>query len=167
MPTIDSPRITPYLWFDNRAEEAAAFYTSLFPNSRIVRTTRYSEPVAEAAGQEAGSVMVVEFELDGMRFVGLNGGPVFQFTEAISFLIGCESQEEVDRYWTALADGGSEQQCGWLKDRFGISWQVVPTELFNMMESGQPERVGRISRALFQMKKIDLPALKRAYNGES
>jgi len=167
MSTIRSQLITPYLWFDNRAEEAANFYTSLFPNSGIVRLTRYSKEVAEAAGQEAGSVMVVEFELDGMRFVGLNGGPVFQFTEAISFLIGCESQEEVDRYWSALAGGGSEQQCGWLKDRFGVSWQVVPTKLFRMMESGQPERVGRVSQALFQMKKIDLPALERAFQGDS
>jgi predicted 3-demethylubiquinone-9 3-methyltransferase (glyoxalase superfamily) len=111
--------------------------------------------------------MVVEFELDGMRFVGLNGGPVFQFTEAVSFLIGCESQEEVDRYWSALADDGIEQQCGWLKDRFGVSWQVVPTKLLTMMESGQPERVGRISQALFQMKKIDLPTLERAFQGDS
>jgi len=167
MSTIRSQLITPYLWFDNRAEEAANFYTSLFPNSGIVRLTRYSEEVAEAAGQEAGTVMVVEFELDGMRFVGLNGGPVFQFTEAVSFLIGCESQEEVDRYWSALADDGIEQQCGWLKDRFGVSWQVVPTKLFRMMESGQPERVGRISQALFQMKKIDLPTLERAFQGDS
>jgi predicted 3-demethylubiquinone-9 3-methyltransferase (glyoxalase superfamily) len=158
-----SQRITPFLWFDDQAEEAARFYTSVFPNSGIVATILYTEEGAQAAGREPGSPMTVVFRLDGVEFVALNGGPVFRFTEAVSFVVNCESQAEIDHYWARLAAGGDEkaQQCGWLKDRFGLSWQIVPANLGEFL-GGDPERARRAMAALLQMKKIDLEALSRA-----
>lgn len=157
--------IHPCLWFDGRAEEAARFYVSVFPDSKIGRVSRWDEAAAEVAGQEAGSVMMVEFELSGQRFQCLNGGPQFQFTEAVSFVIECADQEEVDRYWNALTDGGEESQCGWLKDRFGVSWQIVPVELDEMLSSPDGAAARRAMKSLLTMKKIDLPTLRRAFDG--
>jgi predicted 3-demethylubiquinone-9 3-methyltransferase (glyoxalase superfamily) len=159
--------ITPCLWFDNQAEEAAAFYTAIFRSSRIVRVTRYGKEGFEIHGRPEGSVMTVEFELDGQAFTALNGGPVFRFNEAVSFQVICESQEEVDYYWDRLAAGGdaAAQQCGWLKDRFGLSWQVFPRELTELVGDPGSEKSQRAMRAMLQMKKIDLAALRRAYEG--
>ena len=160
-------RIAPCLWFDNRAEEAATFYTGIFKNARIIRTSRYGKEGYEIHHMPEGSVMTVEFELDGHRFTALNGGPVFTFNEAISFEIHCETQEEVDHYWDTLTAGGDEkaQQCGWLKDRFGVSWQVVPTILTDLLEDPDREKAGRAMKAMLQMKKFDIAALKRAAAG--
>ncbi len=152
-------RITPNLWFDTEAEEAAGFYTSVFRNSRIVGVTHYTE----AGPREAGMVMTVEFELDGQRFVGINGGPQFKFDEAVSFQINCESQNEVDYYWEKLIEGGGEEgPCGWLKDRFGLSWQVTPNGMSEMLNDADPERARRAMEAMLQMKKLDIEELRRA-----
>ena len=153
--------ITPNLWFDTQAEEAAAFYLSVFPNSRILTVTHYTE----AGPREAGMVLTVEFELNGQRFVGINGGPNFTFDEAISFEIDCETQEELDYYWEALTDGGEESQCGWLKDRFGVSWQVVPTGMAELFADPDPERARRAMEAMLKMRKLDLAALQAAADG--
>ena len=160
-------RITPFLWFDNQAEEAASFYTSIFPESRIVTLTSYSTEAAEAAGRAEGSAMTVVFRLDGQEFVALNGGPIFKFSEAMSFVVNCASQDEVDHYWERLSAGGDEraQQCGWLKDRFGVSWQVVPTVLGELLSSPDPEKARRAMRALLQMKKIVVADLEGAAGG--
>jgi predicted 3-demethylubiquinone-9 3-methyltransferase (glyoxalase superfamily) len=156
------PKITPFLWFDDQAEEAANLYVSLFPNSRITKVTRYSEG---GAGR-AGTVMTVEFELDGRPMVGLNGGPHFTFTEAISFTIDCADQAEVDHYWSGLlAEGGKESQCGWLKDRFGLSWQVVPRALPRLMEDPDPAKAKRVTQAMLQMVKLDVAELEAAARG--
>lgn len=162
-----TPRITPCLWFDDQAEEAARFYTSIFPNSRILDVSRYGEAGYEIHRRPAGSVMTVVFELDGHRFTGLNGGPVFTFNEAVSFEINCKDQEEIDYYWTRLGEGGdpSAQQCGWLKDRFGLSWQVVPVQLGELMTRGTAEQTNRVTDAFLRMKKIDIAELERAYSG--
>jgi predicted 3-demethylubiquinone-9 3-methyltransferase (glyoxalase superfamily) len=152
------PKIHPFLWFDTEAEEAARFYTSIFENSRIVDIVRYGE----AGPRPAGTVMTVAFELDGQRFVALNGGPEFKFTEAISFEIDCHSQEEVDEYWSRLSDGGEEGPCGWLKDRFGLSWQVVPTRLPELLSDPDPEVSQRVMGAMMQMKKIEIAKLEEA-----
>jgi len=154
-------RITPFLWFDDRAEEAAKFYVSIFPNSKIRTTARYDEATAKAAGRSAGSVMTVDFELDGQGFVALNGGPHFKFTEAVSFVVNCETQAEIDQFWDALTAGGQEVQCGWLKDRFGLSWQVVPTVL-NELLKGSPDKANRAMAALMKMKKISIAGLTSA-----
>jgi predicted 3-demethylubiquinone-9 3-methyltransferase (glyoxalase superfamily) len=154
-------KIIPSLWFDTESEEAAAFYVSVFPNSRVVGVTRYPEGAPRAAGM----VMTVELELDGQRFIGINGGPEFTFSEAISFQIECADQEEVDRYWSVLSDGGSEGPCGWLKDRFGVSWQVVPTGMDDMLGGGDPERAQRAMAAMLKMGKIDVAELHRAADG--
>ena len=154
-------RITPNLWFDTQAEEAAEFYCSIFPNSRIVDVARYTE----AGPGEPGSVMTVEFELDGQRFVGINGGPQFKFDEAVSFQITCEDQDELDYYWERLTDGGSESQCGWLKDRFGLSWQVVPSGMEEIFSDPDPERAQRAMQAMLGMRKIDIAALRSAADG--
>ena len=160
------PRLTPCLWFDDKAEEAAEFYLSVFKNSKILNVGRYTDEGKEVHGHKAGDAMIVEFELDGQRFTGLNGGPQFQFDEAISFMIDCKTQEDVDYYWEKLtADGGSESMCGWLKDKFGVSWQVVPSKVAELMNSSEPERAGRVMNALMQMKKIDIAALEKAYAG--
>ena len=154
-------RIVPNLWFDTEAEEAAAFYTSLFDNSRIVNVSRYPE----GSPGPTGSVMTVEFELDGERFVGINGGPQFAFTEAVSFQITCEDQDEVDFYWRKLTEGGEEGQCGWLKDRYGLSWQVVPTGMDEIFSDPDPERAQRAMQAMLSMRKLDVEALRRAADG--
>lgn len=158
-------RIVPCLWFDAQADEAAEFYTSIFPNSRIVKRSHYSEVGQEFHGKPAGSVMTVEFELDGCRFTGLNGGPMFQFSEAISLQILCEDQAEVDHYWARLTEGGAEQPCGWLKDRFGVSWQVVPRLFEEIMDSPNQEGIQRAMAAMFTMQKLDVAALKSAFEG--
>src|SRR5213594_2677298 len=165
MPSIRA--ITPCLWFDDQAEQAARFYTGIFRNSRIVSTSRYGKEGYEVHGRPAGTVMTVEFELDGRPFTALNGGPVFKFNEAISFQINCETQEEVDHYWNSLSEGGDEraQQCGWLKDKFGLSWQVVPTVLSGLLKDPDPAKAGRATQAMLQMKKFDIERLKRAHAG--
>jgi len=154
-------KITPYLWFEDQAEEAARFYTSIFKNSKIDEISRYGE----GGPAPAGSVMLVSFELDGQQFIALNGGPQFQFTEAISFVINCESQEEVDYMWDRLTEGGEESMCGWLKDRYGVSWQVVPTALPELLNAPDPEAQQRVMEVFLKMKKIDLPTLRLAYQG--
>jgi predicted 3-demethylubiquinone-9 3-methyltransferase (glyoxalase superfamily) len=154
-------RITPNLWFDTEAEEAAGFYTSVFKNSRIVHVARYTE----AGPRPAGMVMTVEFELDGQRFVGINGGPQFTFDEAVSFQINCEDQDEVDYYWERLSDGGKEGPCGWLKDRFGLSWQVVPGGMEELFSDPDPERARRAMEAMLGMSKLDIAALRDAADG--
>jgi predicted 3-demethylubiquinone-9 3-methyltransferase (glyoxalase superfamily) len=155
------PQITPNLWFDTQAEEAAGFYISVFKNSRIVSTTRYPE----GAPREAGMVMTVEFELDGQRFVGINGGPDFKFDEAVSFEIKCETQEEIDYFWERLSEGGSEGPCGWLKDRYGLSWQVVPTGMEELFADPDPKRAERAMQAMLGMGKLDIAALRSAADG--
>ncbi|HWM63649.1 MAG TPA: VOC family protein [Solirubrobacterales bacterium] len=156
-------KIVPNLWFDTEAEEAADFYTSVFPNSRILNVTNYTE----GAPREAGMVMTVEFELDGNRFVGINGGPEFKFDEAVSFEIECEDQEEIDYYWARLTEGGAEVQCGWLKDRFGLSWQVVPTGMEEIFADPDKTRAERAMKAMLGMVKIDIAALRGAADAPS
>jgi predicted 3-demethylubiquinone-9 3-methyltransferase (glyoxalase superfamily) len=161
--------ITPCLWFDNQAEEAARFYTGIFKNSRISTISRYGEAGHEVHGRPAGSVMTVEFELNGQPFTALNGGPHFKFNEAVSFQIMCRNQEEVDHYWNRLSQGGdpAAQQCGWLKDKYGLSWQVVPTALLEMMTDPDREKSGRAMEAMLKMKKIDIAAMEQAFEGET
>jgi predicted 3-demethylubiquinone-9 3-methyltransferase (glyoxalase superfamily) len=163
MPGIQT--ITPCLWFDDQAEEAAEFYTSVFPNSRIVRSARYGEAGRDVHGKPAGTVMVVAFELDGQAFTALNGGPVFKFNEAISLQVNCDTQADVDFYWERLSQGGDDkaQQCGWLKDRYGVSWQIVPGILPEMIGDPDSARSQRAMEAMLTMKKIDIEALKRAF----
>ncbi len=160
-------RITPCLWFDDQAEEAVAFYSAIFKNSKIVSIIRYGEAGYEVHGKPAGTVMTVAFELDGQAFTALNGGPMFKFNEAISFQVNCETQEEVDYYWEKLTDGGDEnaQHCGWLKDKYGVSWQVIPGVLLKIVNDPDSEKSQRAMQAMLQMKKIDIEALKRAYAG--
>jgi predicted 3-demethylubiquinone-9 3-methyltransferase (glyoxalase superfamily) len=162
-------RISPFFWFDHQAEEAAKFYTSIFPNSSIDKVTRYTPESAAVAGEEhVGKVMTIDFTLDGQHFAALNGGPIFKFTEALSLVIHCDTQEEVDHYWNALTEGGDPkaQQCGWLKDKFGVSWQVVPGALFEVLGDPDPARARRATAAMMTMKKIDVAALRRAAAGE-
>ena len=156
-------RITPFLWFDDSAEAAAKFYTSIFDGSKIGTITRYDEESVGPTGRPAGSVMTVEFELEGQEFVALNGGPMFKFTEAVSFVVNCDSQEEVDYFWNKLSDGGEESRCGWLKDKFGLSWQVVPTVLTEMLGDSDRAKAKRVFYAMLEMDKIDVAALKQAY----
>lgn len=165
---IVKQKITPCLWFDREAEDAANFYCSIFANSRIDRISRYVDAGQEIHGKEAGSVMVVAFELEGQKFVALNGGPQFKFDEAVSFQISCASQKEIDYFWDRLtSDGGKEGPCGWLKDKFGLSWQVVPNQLIDMMLDKDAKKVARVTNAFLQMKKFDIAALERAYDGRS
>jgi predicted 3-demethylubiquinone-9 3-methyltransferase (glyoxalase superfamily) len=164
MPKI-TQRITACLWFDNQAEEAANFYVSIFKQSRVGAITRYNDEASKVAGRPKGSVMTVEFELDGQKFTALNGGPLFKFTEAISFVVNCENQKEVDHFWDKLSAGGEEVQCGWLKDRFGVSWQVVPTVLVELLQDKDPERSRRVMSAMLKMKKLDVDALQKAHQG--
>ena len=158
-------KITPCLWFDSEAEDAARFYTGVFRNAKITALSRYGEAGREVHGQPAGKVLTVEFELDGQRFTALNGGPQFKFNEAVSFQIPCKTQEEVDYYWDKLSAGGdpNAQQCGWLKDRFGVSWQVFPSTLVEMLQDKDRKRADRVMEAMLKMKKMDLAALERAY----
>jgi len=158
-------KISPFLWFDHQAEDAVNFYVSIFKNSKIGSVTRYVEEAAKASGRPKGSVMTVAFELNGQEFVALNGGPIFKFTEAISFVVNCETQAEVDHFWEKLSGGGQEVQCGWLKDRFGVSWQVVPTVLGEMLQDKDREKSRRVMAAILKMKKINIEALKKAYEG--
>jgi predicted 3-demethylubiquinone-9 3-methyltransferase (glyoxalase superfamily) len=160
-------KISPCLWFDDQAEEAAEFYTAIFSSSKIVNITRYGEAGQEVHGKPPGTVMTVAFELDGQPFTALNGGPSFKFNEAISFQVNCETQEDVDYYWQKLSAGGDEkaQQCGWLKDQYGVSWQIVPRVLVEMLSDTDPAKSQRAMTAMLQMKKIDIDELKRAFVG--
>jgi predicted 3-demethylubiquinone-9 3-methyltransferase (glyoxalase superfamily) len=153
-------KIVTYLWFDGKAEEAAEHYTSIFKNSKILSVTRYGD----AGPGPKGTAMVVNFQLEGQEFIALNGGPQFKFTEAISLLVNCDSQEEVDELWSKLSAGGEEGQCGWLKDKFGLSWQIIPTVLFELIQDRDPEKSKRAMQAMLQMKKIDIDGLKRGYS---
>ena len=155
-------KITPFLWFDTQAEEAMNFYVSIFKNSRVLGCSRYRE----AGPGPAGTVMVATFELDGQEFTALNGGPQFKFTEAISFVVRCETQAEIDEMWEKLSEGGQTSQCGWLKDKFGLSWQVIPPMLSGLMQDKDPEKAKRVMQAMLKMTKIDIAALERAYEGE-
>ena len=157
-------KITPCLWFDDQAEEAAKFYTSIFPNSKIGNISRYGEAGQDVHGKTAGTVMTVAFELDGQAFTALNGGPIFQFNEAVSLQVDCESQEEVDYYWQKLSEGGDEtaQQCGWRKDKYGVSWQIVPRVLIEILDDADESKSQRAMTAMLKMKKIDIDELKRA-----
>ena len=156
-----SQRITPFLWFDTQAEEAANHYVSIFKNSKVNTITRYGE----TGPGKKGSVMTVGFELEGQEFTALNAGPQFPFTEAVSFVVNCETQEEIDYFWDKLSAGGKEVQCGWLKDKFGLCWQIVPTEFFDLVSKGTQEQSDRVMTAMMQMVKMDLAKLKQAYNG--
>jgi predicted 3-demethylubiquinone-9 3-methyltransferase (glyoxalase superfamily) len=157
--SVSIQKITPFLWFDHQAEEAAAFYASIFPDSKIVKVVRYG-----AAGPgPAGSAMTVEFQLAGQPFAALNGGPHFKFTEAVSFVVNCQTQDEVDAYWDKLSAGGAPGQCGWLKDKFGLSWQIVPTVLPELLRDPDPAKSQRVMRAMLAMKKLDIRALQQAY----
>ena len=151
-------KITPFLWFDSQAEEAASFYTSIFPNSKVGKVLRYGE----AGPGPVGSVMTVEFQLDGQSFTALNGGPHFKFNEAISFVVNCETQEEVDRYWAKLSEGGAPVECGWLKDKFGLSWQIVPTVLTELLGDSDPKKSQPVMQVMLKMTKLDIRALKEA-----
>ena len=165
MPAVH--RITPCLWFDDQAEQAAAFYTGIFKNSKILRVSRYGDAGHDVHGRPAGSVMTVLFELEGQSFTALNGGPLFKFNEAISLQVMCETQKEVDYYWEKLSEGGDPdaQQCGWLKDKYGVSWQVVPHALLEMFDDPGSGKSARAMQALLRMKKLDIDGLKRAYRG--
>lgn len=156
-------KITPFLWFDDKAEEAVRFYPSIFKNSKIGPITRYDEEGAKAAGRPKGSVMTMSFQLEGQDFLALNGGPVFKFTEAISLLVNCKTQDEVDELWDRLSEGGEKGPCGWLKDKYGLSWQVVPTILGEMLSDKDAEKSKRVMKAMLQMSKIDIKILRRAY----
>ncbi|MET0647075.1 MAG: VOC family protein [Pyrinomonadaceae bacterium] len=156
-------KINTFLWFDTEAEEAANFYVSLFKNSKVQRVTRYPAEGEEITGKPPGTVMTVTFQLDGQDFIALNGGPHFKFTEAISLVVNCETQEEIDHFWEKLTEGGAEVQCGWLKDRYGLSWQIVPPVLDEMLQDEDREKAGRVMKAMLQMKKIDIQTLEQAY----
>jgi len=156
-------KITPFLWFDDKAEEAMNFYVSVFKNSKIRKVTRYGEAGAEVAGRPKGTVMTATFQLNGQEFIALNGGPQFKFTEAISFVVNCETQDEIDEFWEKLSEGGEQVQCGWLKDRYGVSWQIVPTVLDEMMQDKDPKKTNRVMNAMLQMVKIDIKRLQEAY----
>jgi len=155
-------KIKPFFWFDNNAEEAVKFYTSIFKNSKINTMTRYEE----AGPFPKGTVMVASFEIEGQQFMALNGGPMFKFTEAISFLVECANQQEVDELWEKLSAGGQKSQCGWLKDKFGVSWQIVPSVLGKLMSDKDPQKVARVTQAMLQMGKLDIAALQKAYDGK-
>jgi predicted 3-demethylubiquinone-9 3-methyltransferase (glyoxalase superfamily) len=158
-------KISPFLWFDTQAEEAAEFYVSIFPNSKIGNVARYDEAGSKATGQAVGAAMVVAFDLDGQSFSALNGGLMFKFNESVSFVIDCETQEEVDYYWAKLSDGGSQGQCGWLKDKYGLSWQVVPKALGELMNDPNPAKAGRVMQAMLGMRKLDIATLRAAHKG--
>ncbi|MBI4400252.1 MAG: VOC family protein [Nitrospirae bacterium] len=158
--------ITPCLWFDDKAEEAVKFYASIFKNSKIKSITRYSEDAAKVSGRPKGSVLTVAFQLAGQEFLALNGGPIFKFTEAVSFIVNCETQAEVDRLWEKLSEGGEKGQCGWLKDKYGLSWQIVPTVLGKMLQDKDARKSERVMSALLQMKKLEIKRLEQAFRRE-
>lgn len=157
-------KITPHLWFDNQAEEAANFYTSIFKNSKILNVSRYTDAGKVVHGQSAGTAMTVEFELEGQRFLALNAGPIFKFNEAVSFIVDCETQEEVDELWEKLSAVPESEQCGWLKDKYGLSWQIIPKQLGELLSDSDPEKSGRVMNAMLKMKKIDIAELQKAYD---
>ncbi|MEP6927440.1 MAG: VOC family protein [Ginsengibacter sp.] len=161
-------KITSNLWFDTQAEEAVKLYTSVFKNSKIGRTARYGKEGYEIHGMAEGTIMTMEFVLEGQKFVALNGGPIFKFSEAISFIVNCDTQEEVDYYWEKLSEGGDKkaQICGWLKDKFGLSWQIIPAVLPEMLSDSDAKKSQRVMKAMLQMKKIDIPTLKQAFTGK-
>jgi predicted 3-demethylubiquinone-9 3-methyltransferase (glyoxalase superfamily) len=159
-------RITPFLWFNDQAEEAADFYVSVFENSKIGYVTRYGEAAAKASGRPKGSAMTVNFQLAGQRFVALNGGPHFKFTEAISFVVGCQTQREVDKFWQKLSAGGEKGRCGWLKDKYGVSWQIVPACLGQLLRHKDARKSQRVMEAILQMDKIEIKTLKKAFAGK-
>ena len=159
-------RITPFLWFDNQAEAAVKFYTSIFKNSKITKVARYDKAGEKAAGRPAGSVMTIEFQLEGQKFVALNGGPHFKFTEAVSFVVNCKTQTEVDKFWKKLSAGGKEVQCGWLKDKYGLSWQIVPTVLVELLGDRDAAKSHRVMQAMLKMVKLDIKKLKQAAKGK-
>jgi predicted 3-demethylubiquinone-9 3-methyltransferase (glyoxalase superfamily) len=163
---VSARKITPCLWFDTQAEQAAQFYVSIFKNAKIRSTSRYGKAGQEIHGKPPGSVMTVAFEIDGQAFVALNGGPQFKFNEAVSFQINCETQEEIDHFWSKLTENGQEGPCGWLKDRFGVSWQIVPAVLPEMLMDPDAEKAERVTKAFMQMKKFNVAALRRAHAGE-
>jgi predicted 3-demethylubiquinone-9 3-methyltransferase (glyoxalase superfamily) len=156
------PKITPFLWFNDNAEEAVKFYTSIFKKSKIGKIARYDKAGEKVAGRPAGSVMTIEFEIEGQDFIALNGGPHFKFTEAISFVVNCKTQEEVDYYWEKLSEGGKEVQCGWLKDKYGLSWQIVPTVLGELLSDNDAAKSQRVMKAMLKMVKLDIKKLKDA-----
>jgi predicted 3-demethylubiquinone-9 3-methyltransferase (glyoxalase superfamily) len=159
-------KITPCLWFDTKAEEAAKFYVSLIKNSKIGSITRYGEEGAAASGRPAGTVMTVTFQLNGQEFLALNGGPQFTFSPAVSFIVNCDTQEEIDTLWDKLSEGGEKNVCGWLRDKYGVSWQIVPAVLGEMMQDKDAEKTERVMKAMLQMAKIDIKTLQRAYDGK-
>jgi len=160
---MSARKLTPCLWFDSEAEEAANFYVSVFKNSRIGKIGRYGKEGYEVHGRKAGTVMTVEFKIEGQKFLALNGGPHFKFNEAISFQVHCQTQEEVDYFWSRLSEGGKEAPCGWLKDKFGLSWQIIPDVLPQLLTDKNVEKAGRVMKSMLQMKKIDIAALQRAH----
>lgn len=155
-------KISPFLWFNTQAEEAANLYVSIFPNSRIINTSRYGKEGFEVHHMPEGTVMTIEFELDGQKFTAINGGPVFKFNESISFVVSCETQDEVDHYWEKLSAVPQAEQCGWLKDKFGLSWQIIPTALVRLLSDPDKEKAGRVMNAMLKMKKIDINVLENA-----
>lgn len=159
-------KISPFLWFDNQAEEAAKYYVSVFPNSKIHNTTYYGKEGFEIHHMSEGTAMTVNFELNGLQFTALNGGPLFKFNESISFVVDCETQEEVDHYWKALSSVPESEQCGWCKDTFGLSWQIVPKQLGELLGGDDKDGAGRVMNAMLQMKKLDIAKLQKAYDGE-
>jgi predicted 3-demethylubiquinone-9 3-methyltransferase (glyoxalase superfamily) len=160
-------KITPFLWFNDQAEEAVKFYTSIFKHSKVLKVARYGEAGERASGRPKDSVMTVEFELEGHKFVALNGGPHFKFNEAVSFVVNCKTQAEVDKFWKKLSAGGKEIECGWLKDKFGVSWQIVPTILSELVCDRDSEKAQRVMQALLRMKKLDIKKLKKAYHAKA
>ena len=156
-------KITPFLWFDNNAEEAVNFYTSIFKNSKILKVARYGEAGSKASGRPKGTVMTIEFKLNGQEFTALNGGPIFKFTEAVSFVVNCKTQKEVDHFWEKLSKGGQEVQCGWLKDKYGLSWQIVPDILVKLLQDNNAKKSQKVMLAMLEMKKININALKKSY----
>jgi predicted 3-demethylubiquinone-9 3-methyltransferase (glyoxalase superfamily) len=156
-------KITPCLWFDDKAEEAVNFYVSIFKNSKVGSIARYGEAGAEVSGRPKGTVMTVEFQIDGQEFLALNGGPIFKFTEAMSFIVNCETQPEIDEMWEKLSKGGEKGQCGWLKDKYGLSWQIVPPVLAEMVQDKDASKSERVMKAMLQMNKLDIKTLKQAY----
>lgn len=164
---IMKQKISPCLWFDNQAEDAAKFYVSVFKNSKIGRIIRYGDVGTEIHGGKPGAVLAIEFELDGQPFSGMNGGPLFKFSEAISFQVPCDTQDEIDYYWTKLQEGGGhESDCGWMKDKFGLSWQIFPAVLLEMLASSDRQKADRAMAAMLKMKRLDLPTLQRAFDGK-
>ena len=159
-------KITPFLWFDTQAEEAVKFYTSIFKNTRILATTRYNEASSRVSGRQKGSVMSIVFQIEGQDFTALNGGPVFKFSPAVSFVVSCKNQEEIDYYWERLSEGGKTNQCGWLEDRYGVTWQIVPAILTKMLQDNDETKVARVTKAFLEMKRFDIATLKQAYKGE-